>query len=160
SQGLSAQSQELSEQVEGLEGRLQVLAQYSSTLESLQRDVTIAEAIFSSTVARLDLGRSDAFGSYPHIQLLTDPSLPRARNSSGRLFVYIGAILGSIFTTAGVILLWRQSLLWRQGEWMLAAEAEMDFAASDEGGMPGANGNGTPSEGQAAGEDEQEELAV
>ena len=159
SEGLSAQSQELSEQVTDLEGRLQVLAQYSSTLESLQRDVTIAEAIFSSTVARLDLGRSDAFGSYPHIQLLTDPSLPRARNSSGRIFVYIGAMLGSIFTTAGVILLWRQSLLWRQGEWMLAAE-DMDFAESEEGGIPTPNGNSVPGEGPAAGEDEQEELAV
>ena len=158
SQGLSAQSQELSEQVTGLEDKLRTLAQYSSTLESLQRDVTIAEAIFSSTIARLDLGRSDAFGSYPHIQLLTDPSLPKARNSSGRLFVYVGAILGSIFTTAGVILLWRQSLLWRQGEWMLGAESDMDFSES-EGSIPGPD-NGLSNESRTAGGDEQEELAV
>lgn len=155
SEGLSAQSQELSSQVTDLEGRLQVLAQYSSTLESLQRDVTIAEAIFSSTVARLDLGRSDAFGSYPHIQLLTDPSLPQARTSSSRVFVYIGAILGSIFTTAGVILLWRQSLLWRQGEWMLAAE-EADMGFSESADSDGED----PNAGLSAGGDEQEELAV
>lgn len=159
SQGLSAQSEELSDQVGGLEDKLRTLAQYSSTLDSLQRDVTIAEAIFSSTIARLDLGRSDAFGSYPHIQLLTDPSIPKARNSSGRIFVYVGAILGSIFTTAGVILLWRQSLLWRQGEWM--QEAGMDFSEPEEviEGRSTSNGDGS-NDGQAVGEDEQEELAV
>lgn len=156
-QGLSAQSEELSDQVSALEGKLRTLAQYSSTLESLQRDVTIAEAIFSSTIARLDLGRSDAFGSYPHIQLLTDPSLPQAQNSSGRFFVYIGAALGSIFTTAGVILLWRQSLLWRHGEWMVGPDPAMDFEANEEA-IPMANGDGI-NEGHSA-EDEPEELAV
>ncbi|MEM9217434.1 MAG: hypothetical protein AAGD25_24230 [Cyanobacteria bacterium P01_F01_bin.150] len=160
-QGLSSQSQELSTQVDELEDKLRTLAQFSSTLESLQRDVTIAEAIFSSTIARLDLGRSDAFGSYPHIQLLTDPSLPKIQNSSGRIFVYVGAILGSIFTTTGVILLWRQSLLWRQGEWMLAAQAEMGYTEAEENGatVPSSNSDGT-SGGKTADEDEQEELAV
>ena len=158
SQGLSAQSEELSNQVGELEGKLRTLAQYSSTLESLQRDVTIAEAIFSSTIARLDLGRSDAFGSYPHIQLLTDPSLPKVQNSSGRIFIYAGAILGSIFTTAGVILLWRQSLLWRRGEWMLASETDMDFPEEGSEQLSTLNGDGS-GEGRS-GEDEQEELAV
>lgn len=163
SEGLSAQSQELSEQVTGLEDKLRTLAQFSSTLESLQRDVTIAEAIFSSTVARLDLGRSDAFGSYPHIQLLTDPSLPQAKSSSGRIFVYIGAILGSIFTTTGVILLWRQSLLWRQGEWMLGEESELGYGSQDDDALSSINrmsNDGPSAEERAQGGDEHEELAV
>ncbi|NET47582.1 MAG: hypothetical protein F6K09_02415 [Merismopedia sp. SIO2A8] len=110
-QGLTAQSQALDQQTATLEEKLRTLAQYSLTLESLQRDVTIAEAVFSSTIARLDLGRSDVFGSYPHIQLLTDPSLPRETANPSVLFVCTGAMFASIFITAGIIVVWRQKFI-------------------------------------------------
>ena len=156
-QGLTAQSTELQDQVEALEDKLTTLAQYGSVLESLQRDITIAEAIFSSTIARLDLGRSDVFGSYPHIQLLTEPSLPADKNTPSRIFIYIGALLGSVFTTAGVILLWRQSLVWRAGE-RLGGGSDQYYDINVDDNMTLSDGHITHDE--STNEDEQEESIV
>ncbi|MGJ3245967.1 MAG: GumC family protein [Elainellaceae cyanobacterium] len=105
-QGLAAQANELGRQVSQMEGRLRQLSEYGSTLESLRRDLTIAEAIFSSTLTRLDLGRNDVFGSYPLIQLLTEPTLPEETASPKIPFVLLGTAAGSVLITAGIILLW------------------------------------------------------
>jgi uncharacterized protein involved in exopolysaccharide biosynthesis len=105
-QGLAAQANELGQQINEMESRLRQLGEYGSTLESLRRDLTIAEAIFSSTLTRLDLGRTDVFGSYPLIQLLTEPTLPRSTSFPNTPIVLLGTALGSIFITAGIVLLW------------------------------------------------------
>jgi len=105
--GLQSRAQEVDRQLAQLEGRLKDLTQQKAVADDLQRDVQINEAVFSSTLARLDLGGSDAFGSYPQIQLVTEP---RATASPLRLFVLLGATAGSLMATAGVGLLWlRQS---------------------------------------------------
>ncbi len=105
-QGLAAQANELGQQISEMEARLRQLGEYGSNLEALRRDLTIAEAIFSSTLTRLDLGRTDGFGSYPLIQLLTEPTLPRQTSFPNAPIVLLGTALGSIFVTAGIILLW------------------------------------------------------
>lgn len=105
--GLESRSQEVDRQLAQLEGRLKNLTQQKAVADDLQRDVQINEAVFSSTLARLDLGGSDAFGSYPQIQLVTEP---KADESPMRMFVLLGAAVGSMMATAGVGLLWlRQS---------------------------------------------------
>jgi uncharacterized protein involved in exopolysaccharide biosynthesis len=89
-------------------------------LDALKRDLQIAEAVFSSTLARLDIGRSNASGSYPLLQLLAEPSLPEAPSSPPPQLVLLGATLGSLFLTMGLVLLWRRQQ--RQTSWMSELE--------------------------------------
>lgn len=107
--GLSEQSQAITQQIALLENRLQNLAQQESTLEALRRDLQVAEAVFSSTLARLDLGRSNAFGSYPLVQMLAQPTLPKSPSSPKTNFVFLGAGFSSIFLTTALGTLWLHS---------------------------------------------------
>jgi uncharacterized protein involved in exopolysaccharide biosynthesis len=104
--GTVAHDKAIAGQIASLEARLKTLVQKQTTLDNLQRQVQIAEAIFASTLTKLDLGKSDMFTSYPITQLLTEPSLPEKASSPKPLYVYLGAGVGSLLITAGLILLW------------------------------------------------------
>lgn len=105
-QGLQVQAQAIHQQIAQLEGRLKKLTQDESTLDELNRDMQVAEAVFSSTLTRLDIGKSNTFGSYPFIQILTEPSLAKTPSEPKKEFVLLGTALGSLFLTSGVISLW------------------------------------------------------
>lgn len=104
--GLTARAREIDRQMSELERRLSVLAQRSSTLEALSRDMQIAEAVFSSTLAGLDASKSDIFGAYPPVQLVSEPSLPGEATIPQRQSLFMGAMAGSVLVTAGLLLLW------------------------------------------------------
>ena len=107
--GVLAQAQALDQQITLLGRRLQKLAQKQATLDSLERNVKIAEAVFSSTLAKVELGKADIFVDYPLVQIFVEPSLPEKLTSPKPMFVLGGAFLGSLFSTMGLIILW-----WRQ----------------------------------------------
>ncbi|BAY33481.1 hypothetical protein NIES2107_53770 [Nostoc carneum NIES-2107] len=104
--GLTSQAQKLYEEITQLEKRLKNLTQKESDLDGLKRDMQVAEAVFTSNLTRLDIGKTNAFGSYPFIQIITEPNLPDSPTQPKPAFVYLGATAGSLFTTAGVVLLW------------------------------------------------------
>ena len=104
--GASAQNEALGNQIDELEVRLNMLVQKLSKLESLQREVQIAEAVFASTLAKLDLGKSDIFISYPITQLIAEPTLPDEKTSPKPSIVFVGAGVASIFITTGLAMLW------------------------------------------------------
>ncbi|MBD1866394.1 hypothetical protein H6F95_03535 [Cyanobacteria bacterium FACHB-471] len=106
SQGLSAQAAELDRQIAQLEGRLRQMTQYGSRLEALSRDVAIAEAVFSSTITRLDLSQSDIYGSYPQVQLINQPSLPASAASPRSSLILLGTAAGSLLISMAIIALW------------------------------------------------------
>lgn len=107
---LQAEAQEIGRQLIQLEARLKTLVQQESTLDALQRDLKVAEAVFSSTLTKLDIGRSNVFGSYPLLQILAEPSFNETPSSPKKKFVLLGATLGSLFLTTGLVSLWlRQS---------------------------------------------------
>jgi len=109
-QGLKAQAQEVNRQITQLEGRLKTLAQREITLDDLKRNMQVAEAVFSSTLTRLDLGKSNVFGSYPLMQILSEPTLPDTPSSPKKQLVFLGAGLGSLFLTSGLVSLWLREL--------------------------------------------------
>jgi uncharacterized protein involved in exopolysaccharide biosynthesis len=114
--GFQSQTEGINQQINQLEARLKGLAQQETTLDALQRNAQVAEAVFSSTLARLDIGRSNGFGSYPLIQLLSEPTLPKTPSSPKKEYVLLGAVLGSLFLNAGLVSLWlrRRQLLYKQ----------------------------------------------
>ncbi|KAF3885336.1 MULTISPECIES: GumC family protein [Nostocales] len=107
--GFTAQAQAIEQQIAQLEGRLKALTQQQVTLDSLKRNTQIAEAVFSSTLTKLDLGKSNTFGSYPLIQIVIQPTLPDTPSSPKEKLVLIGSAGGSFFVSLGLVLLW-----WRE----------------------------------------------
>jgi uncharacterized protein involved in exopolysaccharide biosynthesis len=102
-QGLQTQAQELERQTSLLESRLATFTQKDSKLAALQRDVQIAEAVFSSTLTRLDLSQSNISASYPSIAMVKKPDLPTKPTTPKKTFVLLGAAMGSFFCTTGVL---------------------------------------------------------
>jgi uncharacterized protein involved in exopolysaccharide biosynthesis len=102
--GFQAQAQATDEQITQLQNRLNQLAQKEANLDALQRDLQVNEAVFSSTLTRLDIGKSNAFGSYPLVQFVTQPSLPETVTWPQKEFVLAGVVLASVFATTGIAL--------------------------------------------------------
>lgn len=105
--GITAQINALDIQIPQLERRLQKLSQQQSVMEDLKRDVQVAEAVFSSTITKLDLARTNLSASYPQIQILAKPSLPSKPAGPTKNLVLLGATLGSLFFSSGIIGLWK-----------------------------------------------------
>ncbi len=103
--GLKANVEELDKQITQLEARLKNLAQSGSRLEALKRELQLAEAVFSSTLASSDIGKSALVGSYPDVQLLAEPNLPDTPVSPKKTLVFLGTSFGSLLTITGLGLL-------------------------------------------------------
>ncbi|MBD0328076.1 MAG: hypothetical protein ICV68_16755, partial [Pyrinomonadaceae bacterium] len=99
-----------------LESRLRSLSQQETKLGNLERDVKIAEAIFSSNVTKLSLNKSSFSVSYPQISIVTNPSLPTKPSGPGKLFVLAGTALSSMFLTTGLSSLWLRDRKLRQAK--------------------------------------------
>lgn len=108
--GLQAQAQSITLQISQLEDRLKNQAQQEFTLDALKRDLQIAEAVFSSSLTKLDISRSDSLGSYPLIQVLAEPSLAKSPSQPKPTWVFLGAVLGSLFSTTGIVTLWQRQV--------------------------------------------------
>lgn len=102
-QGLQAQIKALEQQITQLESRLKTLSQQQAVVEDLKRDVQVSEAVFSSTLVKLDLAKSSISASYPQIQVMSKPSLPDASTEPKKNLVLLGAALGSLLSTSGII---------------------------------------------------------
>ncbi|KYC40462.1 hypothetical protein WA1_26415 [Scytonema hofmannii PCC 7110] len=102
-QGLQAQAQEFEEQIKQLESRLTILTQQASKLDNLQRNTKIAEAVFSSTLTRLDVSKSNITASYPQTVVLSKPNLPEDASGPKDKIVLLGTVIGSLFLTTGTI---------------------------------------------------------
>ncbi|MBC1222788.1 hypothetical protein GNF10_27745 [Nostoc sp. UCD121] len=105
-EGLKAQVKGLDSAIAQLEKRLDNLSKKQSILENLKRDQQIAEAMFASTLTKLDLGEGDVFSTYPLIQLAMEPSLANEPTTPKKNFILAGAAAGSLFSTLGLCLLW------------------------------------------------------
>ncbi len=104
-EGLQAQESAIAQEVSQLDSRLGTLAQRQSVLENLRREVQTAEAVFASTIAKLDLSKSDIFTAYPMAQMVAEPNLPKASNMPDKSVVVMGAIAGTSFTGLGCLAL-------------------------------------------------------
>jgi uncharacterized protein involved in exopolysaccharide biosynthesis len=90
------------------------LVTQASVLADLTRDHRIAEAVFSSSLARLDTNKQDPFASYPLVQTLEAPSIPRQPSSPSALIAIVAAFAASLFLVIGIGLIWlRQSIIRR-----------------------------------------------
>ena len=117
--GLIGQIKALDSEIARLEKRLDSLSQRQSTLENLKRDQQIAEAVFASTLTKLDLGQGDVFAAYPLVQLAMEPSLPESPTTPKKGLIFAGAAAGSVFSTLGLLILWiRKPWIDKLAKWL------------------------------------------
>ncbi|WP_336980854.1 hypothetical protein [Altererythrobacter fulvus] len=110
--GSAAALAEIHRQIGQEQGVSQRLVKDASQLADLVRDVRVTEAVFSSALARLDTNKADPFASYPLVQTLEAPSLPRSKAAPSPLIALAGAMAASILVIFGFLLLWlRQPII-------------------------------------------------
>jgi uncharacterized protein involved in exopolysaccharide biosynthesis len=109
--GMAGQAAELGRQIENFDDRLRDLTQKQLELDRLQRDAQVAEAVFASSLAKIDLSKSDIFTAYPLAQLVSPPSLAEEPASPQPKLVLAGAFIGSLLTSTGVFLLWKRKAI-------------------------------------------------
>lgn len=96
----------LTAQLQAMDLRLAALAPQASRLDDLSRDYQVAEAVFTSALARVDTTKSDIFASYPLIQVLADASLPKEPTSPRELIAIAAGIVASFMVLVGLGLAW------------------------------------------------------
>ena len=94
----------LDELIATLDASVQTSAENVARFEELERGYRVAETVFLSALAKLDLGGSDAFASYPLTQVLVAPTLPERPERLGRLFALLGAAAGTAPVLLGFLL--------------------------------------------------------
>lgn len=110
--GSAAALSEIRRQIAEQEGSADALVEKASQLADLVRDVRVAEAVFSSALARLDTNKADPFASYPLVQTLEAPSLPRSKAAPSPTIALAGAVGASLLIILGFMLLWmRQPII-------------------------------------------------
>lgn len=107
---LAALEQTLAEQ----EQRIRELNSKVARLEDLKKDHLVAEAVFTSAVARLDTNKADIYASYPLTQVLAAPELPKTKSSPQIIFAIVGGLLGTILSCLAWALAWMRQLFVRK----------------------------------------------
>ncbi len=109
--GLEGAQRQLLTQITAEQERSVRLASQASRLDELRRDVQVAEAVFSSALARLDTSRSDIFASYPMLQTLEAPREPRRPSSPLPILALAGGVGASFFLLLAMGLTWLRAAL-------------------------------------------------
>ncbi len=85
---------------------LNEMAQAAAKLQDLQRDFSVAEAIFASAIARSETTKSDVYASYPLVQVLENPSLPDRPSSPNRKLAIAAGAAATVMMLIGLALAW------------------------------------------------------
>ncbi|MXO66346.1 GumC family protein [Altericroceibacterium endophyticum] len=110
--GSAAALSEIRRQIAEQENGSEELVEQAAQLADLVRDLRVAEAVFSSALARLDTNKSDPFASYPLVQTLEAPTLPGGRAAPSPIIAIAGAMGASLVIIFGFLLLWlRQPII-------------------------------------------------
>jgi len=104
--GVKAKIAQLKQLIDDMRQRLANDTKSVATLDDLQRNHQIAEAVFTSALARIDTGKTDVYASYPLIQMLTPPSTPNKPTTPNPLFVYLGGGVATLISLFGMLILW------------------------------------------------------
>ncbi|WP_129557227.1 GumC family protein [Azospirillum baldaniorum] len=104
--GIRAQAEAVERTILDYERRLDAAGQKISKLDELTRSHQVTEAVFSSAMARLDVGKSDLYVSYPLVQILVDPVEPLKADRLPKLLALAGAFGGSVMLAFALALLW------------------------------------------------------
>ncbi|MEM8729124.1 MAG: hypothetical protein AAGF79_04325 [Pseudomonadota bacterium] len=104
--GQQAELDDLLQRLAEADARVIDLIEPAARLEDLQRDFSVAEAVFASTSARSQTSKVDLFASYPLVQVLENPSLPEDPSSPRRKLALAAGAAATLFFLFGLTLGW------------------------------------------------------
>lgn len=94
--------------------RVASLAQAAAHNDDLKRDVQVAEAVFSSALARINTSKADFYASYPMVQTLDAPDLPHRPSTPLPILAVAGGLGATLLIILALVLTWlRIALLQR-----------------------------------------------
>lgn len=112
--GKHQQVASLEHEIELMDQRVKNMTITAARLEDLKKDHIVAEAVFSSALARLDTNKADLYASYPIVQVLSPPDLPDTRTQPRPIFAILGGVVGSLLAAAAWTLAWLRQLFVRK----------------------------------------------
>lgn len=98
------------------------LAPAAARLQDLQRDFTVAEAVFASAIARAQSTKSNVYASYPLVQVLENPSRPDRPSSPNRKLAIAAGAAATLMMLFGLLLGWMRGAL--IGRLLLTSKAQ------------------------------------
>lgn len=107
--GVAQQHATLSARLIDEEAALYRLAPTAARLQDLQRDFSVAEAVFATAIARAQSTKSDVYASYPLVQVLENPSLPDRPSSPNRKLAIAAGGAATLMLLIGLMLGWVRS---------------------------------------------------
>ncbi len=105
-EGRRAEVATTAREVADLEREHSRLGQVAAELEDLKKTQLVAEAVLTTAIARIATSRSDIFGSYPLIQILSSPSRSDAPGGAQGLYTVAGGVLGTLLLALAWFLAW------------------------------------------------------
>lgn len=108
-EGLFGKLTTFDNQISRLNNELTILTQKGAVLDNLDRNVQIAEAVFVSSLTKIDLSKGDPFASFPMMQVIEQPTLPVEASAPKPTLVLAGTIVGCLLVSMGLTILW-----WRE----------------------------------------------
>ena len=78
----------------------------AAQLQDLERDFTVAEAVFASAIARAQSSKSDVYASYPLVQVLENPSLADRPSSPNRKLAIAAGIAATFMMLMALAMGW------------------------------------------------------
>jgi uncharacterized protein involved in exopolysaccharide biosynthesis len=78
----------------------------AAKMKDLERDFSVAEAVFASAIARAQSSKSDVYASYPLVQVLENPSLPVKPSSPNRKLALMAGIAATLMLLISLTMGW------------------------------------------------------
>ncbi|WP_394200888.1 GumC family protein [Shewanella waksmanii] len=104
--GLTEEINTLDSQINQWYDRLTHSHDDAAKLEDLHRQHQVATAVFTSALAKMDVGKSDIYSAYPMVQLLSAPSLAEKPSKMATILAIIGGLLSSFMLITGLGIAW------------------------------------------------------
>jgi capsule polysaccharide export protein KpsE/RkpR len=97
-QGKRRELEAITAEKDRLDGEITRLSSAAAKLEDLKKDHLLAEAVYSSALARVDTSKSDIYGAYPILQVLAAPNLPEGHEQPRRMYAFAGGVAATLFS--------------------------------------------------------------
>ncbi len=104
--GLAGEIEALERETNQVEALVRVKGLDATRLEALNKDHLVAEAVYTSAVARLDTNRTDLYSSYPLVQVLAEPDLAENRSQPRLLYAVAAGMLGTLLVLLALGAAW------------------------------------------------------
>ncbi len=113
-QGKRSEIETVSAEKKRLDQEVARLSAAAAKLEDLKKEHLLAEAVYSSAVARVDTSKSELYGAYPIVQVLAAPTTPDAPEQPKLTYALAGGVVGTVFSALTWGLAWLHTVQMRR----------------------------------------------